>query len=57
MKLETWKMETWTWRHGNMEIWRYGDMETRRHGEWRNGEMNMETSNGKWKMEAQAIIP
>jgi hypothetical protein len=38
-----------------MEIWRYGDIETRRHGEWRNGEMNMETSNGKWKMEAQAI--
>ncbi len=56
-------METWTWRHGDMETWkhrdRHGDMKTSRMETWRHGEketwrhgprsMDMETTNGKWK--------
>jgi hypothetical protein len=35
-------METWRWRHGNMETYRHGDIETWRHGDmetWRHGDM------------------
>jgi hypothetical protein len=43
--METWKhgdidIETWKWRHGDIESWRHGDMETGRHGDmeaWRHG--------------------
>ncbi len=41
-----------TWRHRDLETWRHGDMET-----WRHGDLDMETSEGKRKMEAQAIFP
>ncbi len=55
--METWRhgyrvMETWRHRHGDMEKWRNRDME--KHGDmktWtkRNGQGDMETSNGKQK--------
>jgi hypothetical protein len=44
-------VETWTWRHEDMDTWRHWYVKT-----WRQGDMDMETSNGKWKTEAQAIL-
>ncbi len=42
---ETWKHETWTWRHRDME---HGNMETYRNGnmdmqKWTHGDMDMKT--------------
>jgi hypothetical protein len=57
--METWRhgdgdIETWRHRHGDMETWINGDMQTCRHRDMDNGDM--ETSNGKRKMQAQAIF-
>ncbi len=60
IEIETWKhgyIDMETSRHGEMETLKHGDVETLRH---RHGDMDMktwmETSNGKQKMEAQAIF-
>ncbi len=43
--METWKYrhgDMETWRHGDVEMWIHGDTETRRHGDmetWRCGDM------------------
>ncbi len=47
-----------TWRHGHIDTRRHGDLETWKHGNietWRHGGMEMETSIGRLKTEAQAI--
>jgi hypothetical protein len=52
-------MEIETWTHGDRDIetWRYGHMGTYGHMDnCRNGDMGIETSNAKRKMEAQAIF-
>jgi hypothetical protein len=37
-------METWSWRHEDMDTWTHGDMDTLRHGHmetWTHGDMEL----------------